>query len=65
MISAMEHEFGDAESELRQEFEAQREEVKNRNQVSPMLQAWLLQAQLWAWLLLAGRCQSCGFAMLC
>ena len=31
MISAMEGEFGDAETELRQEFEAQREEIKNRN----------------------------------
>jgi hypothetical protein len=31
MITAMEGEFNDAENELRQEFEAQREEVKNRN----------------------------------
>ena len=31
MIAAMEGEFNDAENELRQEFEAQREEIKNRN----------------------------------
>jgi hypothetical protein len=31
MITAMEGEFNDAENELRQEFEAQREEIKNRN----------------------------------
>ena len=31
MIAAMEQEFADAENELRQEFEAQREEIKNRN----------------------------------
>lgn len=31
MIAAMEAEFNDAENELRQEFEAQREEIKNRN----------------------------------
>ena len=31
MISAMDGEFNDAENELRQEFESQREEIKNRN----------------------------------
>lgn len=31
MIAAMEGEFADAEAELRQEYEAQREEIKNRN----------------------------------
>ena len=31
MLTAMEAEFADTEAELRQEYEAQREEIKNRN----------------------------------